>query len=309
MAMLNHLMTSWMKNKCLLVLTGPTAVGKTDLSLEIARTLNAEILSADARQFYKELQIGTAAPSKQILEAVKHHFVGHLSVQDYYNVAMFEQQALQLLQKLFQTSDYALLVGGSGLYIDTLCYGIDELPDPEPIVRLEIDNLYEKEGLSGLRKLLKQLDPDYYSSVDPANHKRIMRALEVCLATGKTFTELRTSNQKQRPFLIKKVVLNRPRQELFSRINQRVVEMIQAGLIEETISLHNMRHLNALNTVGYKELFFWLSNKWTLKTAIEKIKTSTRRYAKRQLTWFRRYEDAAFFHPSEKDKILDYLNA
>lgn len=307
--MLNLLTTSWMKNKCLLVLTGPTAVGKTELSLEIARLRNAEIISADARQFYRELQIGTAAPSKHTLEAVKHHFIQHLSVADYYNVAMFEQQALQLLDELFKTSDYALLVGGSGLYIDTLCYGIDELPDPDPVIRKDIHHLYEKEGLTGLRKLLLQLDPDYHARMDAANHKRIMRALEVCLATGKTYTELRTSNQKQRPFLIKKVVLDRPRQELFSRINQRVVEMIQAGLIEETISLYNMRHLNALNTVGYKELFDWLSNKWSLNTAIEKIKTNTRRYAKRQLTWFKRYDDAAFFHPSEKDKIMNYLNA
>ncbi len=305
--MLNRQTTSWMKNKCLLVLTGPTAVGKTDLSLEIANALNARILSADARQFYKELQIGTAAPSKHTLETVKHHFVQHLSVTDYYNVAMFEEQALQMLHKLFKSSDYALLVGGSGLYIDTLCHGIDELPDPDPDIRLNIHLLYEKEGLPGLRKLLQQLDPDYYASVDPANHKRIMRALEVCLTTGKTFTELRTNNQRQRPFSIKKVVLNRPRQELFSRINTRVDEMINAGLIEETLSLHNKRHLNALNTVGYKELFDWLSNKWTLHTAIEKIKTNTRRYAKRQMTWFRRYDDAKVFHPSEKEKILDYL--
>ncbi len=306
--LLNHQMTSWMKNKCLLVLTGPTAVGKTDLSIEIARAFKAEILSADARQFYRELQIGTAAPSKHTLKAVKHHFVQHLSVTDYYNVAMFEKQALQLLHKLFKSSDYALLVGGSGLYIDTLCRGIDDLPDPDPEIRLEIQQLHENEGLPGLRKLLKQLDPDYYASVDPANHKRIMRALEVCRATGKTFTELRTNNQKHRPFLIKKVVLNRPRQELFSRINERVGEMISAGLIEETISLHDKRHLNALNTVGYKELFEWLSNKWSLNTAIEKIRTNTRRYAKRQLTWFRRYDDAAFFHPSEEKKILDYLH-
>ncbi len=307
MAMLNPQTNSWMKNKCLLVLTGPTAVGKTDLSIELARTFNAEILSADARQFYRELQIGTAAPSQQTLEAVKHHFVGHLSVRDYYNVAMFEKQALELLRKLFQSSDYAMVVGGSGLYIDTLCFGIDELPDPDPAIRLEVHHLYAKEGLPGLRKRLRQVDPDYHARVDPANHKRIMRALEVCLATGKTFTELRTNNQKQRPFSIKKVVLHRSRQELFSRINKRVDEMITDGLIEETISLYDKRHLNALNTVGYKELFDWLSNKWSLHTAIEKIMTNTRRYAKRQQTWFRRYDDAAVFHPSEKEKILDYV--
>jgi tRNA dimethylallyltransferase len=295
-----------MKSKCLLVITGPTAAGKTDLSVDIAQTLDAEILSADARQFYRELHIGTASPSKDNLDAVKHHFVGHLSVSDYYNVAMFEKQALQLLTELFRKSDFALLVGGSGLYIDTVCYGIDELPDPDPAIRKKVHQLYAKEGLPGLRQLLHRVDPDYHSRVDTANHQRIMRALEVCLATGKSFTELRTNNQKQRPFSVKKVVLDLPRNELFARINTRANDMIAEGLIEECLGLYRMRHFNALNTVGYKELFDWLANKWSLKTAIEKIKTSTRRYAKRQMTWFKRYDDAAVFHPSEKEAIIDY---
>lgn len=296
-----------MKTKNLILITGPTAIGKTDLSLEIAQKLKAEILSADARQFYRELKIGTARPSDNVLQTVPHHFVGHLSVNDYYNVAMYEKQAIALLNELFRSSDYALLVGGSGLYIDTLCEGIDDMPDPDADSRKRVQQVFDKEGLEGIRAWLKQVDPAFYSMVDLANPKRIMRALEVYLSTGRQYSSLRTMKRKSRPFSIKKIVLDRPRVELFSRINQRVDEMVKAGLVEEALIHFRNRHLNALNTVGYKELFGWLSNQCPLAVSIEKIKTNTRRYAKRQLSWFKKYKDAARFHPNDIDAIMQFI--
>lgn len=296
-----------MKTKCLVLITGATATGKTELSIEIAKALKAEILSADARQFYRELKIGTATPPDHLLQAVPHHFIGHLSVKDYYNAAMYEKQAMALLQQLFTHCDHALLVGGSGLYIDALCQGIDDLPDPDEDSRRAVKQVFEEQGLEGLRAWLKQIDPAYYAMVDPANPKRIMRALEIFLASGKQFSTLRIGKQKKRPFKIKKIVLNRPRTELFARINQRVDEMIIDGLLEEALMHYRNRHLNALNTVGYKEIFDWMANRWSLPVAIEKIKTNTRRYAKRQLTWFKKYEDAAWLHPGDKEAILEFI--
>lgn len=298
-----------MKNKCLVVIAGPTAVGKTDLSISLAQKLNAAIVSSDARQFYREISIGTAAPSPNVLKAVPHYLIGHLSIFDYYNVSMFEKQALHTIEALFQHSDFALLVGGSGLYIDTLCHGIDEMPDPDPSIRKKVQELYENLGLTGIRQWLNRVDPKYHAEVDPANHKRILRALEIYLASGKPFSEFRTSKQTERPFKIVKILVNRPRQELFQRINARVVTMIKHGLIEEMLQLYPHRNLNALNTVGYKELFCWMSGRYPLYTAIEKIKTNTRRYAKRQLTWFNKSADYKTFEPQEVQKILDYINA
>ncbi len=300
-------MRTTFKDKTLIVLTGPTAVGKTDLSVDIAHELNTEILSADARQFYRELKIGTAAPEDFHLQKIKHHFVGHLSIFDYYNVSLFEQQALKVLETVFQKTDYAVLTGGSGLYIDTLCHGIDQLPDAEPEVRQRIKQVHAKEGIDGLRQWIKKIDPAYYRQVDLANPNRIKRGIEVFLSTGTPFSELRKKQYKERPFQIKRVIINREREELFSRINRRVDLMVEQGLIEEAIGLFRYRHLNALNTVGYKELFSWISNCWYLKTALEKIKTNSRRYAKRQLTWFKRYEDARWFHPDDKKEIMDYI--
>ena len=296
-----------MKTKNLILITGPTATGKTELSLDIAQKLKAEILSADARQFYRELKIGTARPPDDVLQTVPHHFIGHLSITDYYNVSMFEKQAIGLLESLFRTSDYALLVGGSGLYIDTLCEGIDDMPDPDADSRRKVRQVFEKEGLEGIRAWLKQVDPAHYAIVDLANPNRIMRALEVYLSTGKQYSSLRTNQQKDRPFAIKKIVLNRPREELFSRINQRVDEMVKAGLVEEALAHFRNRHLNALNTVGYKEIFDWLTNRWPLTMAVGKIKTNTRRYAKRQLTWFKKYKDAAYFHPNDTNAIMQFI--
>ncbi len=295
------------QSKTLIVLTGPTAVGKTALSIQLARHLQTEIISADARQFYKELTIGTAAPSASELSNTKHHFIGHLSVFDYYNVSLFEQQALSVIDGLFNSTDYVILTGGSGLYIDTLCRGIDPLPTVDLHIRGDIQDVFESGGVYGLRNWLKRIDPLYYNQVDLANPKRIMRGLEVFLQTGMPYSEHLKRHAAERPFKIIRIVLNRDRDDLFLRINARVVQMVRDGLIEEALSMFKHKHLNALNTVGYKELFAWLANEWPLNQAIEKIQTNTRRYAKRQLTWFKRYQDAGWFHPDDEEGILRFV--
>ncbi|MFO7978908.1 MAG: tRNA (adenosine(37)-N6)-dimethylallyltransferase MiaA [Bacteroidales bacterium] len=302
-------MTKNSAKKTLVVITGPTAVGKTNLSLDVAADLDAEIVSADARQFYRELVIGTAAPTARQLAQVPHHLVGHLSIHDYYNVSMFEEQTLGILHDIFLKTDYAVLTGGSGMYIDALCQGIDILPEADIDIRNHVKQYYQNNGLDALRTWLRNVDPVFYQQVDLANPNRIMRGVEVFLMTGQRFSELRIRKVAERPFTIKRVILNRDRQELYQRINLRVDEMMQQGLVEEVITFFNQRHLNALNTVGYKEIFAWLSGQWPLHLAVEKIKTNTRRYAKRQLTWFRRYEDAQWFAPDQKDQIMDYIRS
>ncbi len=288
----------------LLVITGPTAVGKTSVSIHIASKLHSQIVSADARQFYRELKIGTASPTAHELNKVPHHFIGHLSIHDTYNVARYADDALKLLNKLFQKHPVVVLTGGSGLYIDTLIHGIDDLPDPDPMARKEVKAFFEREGTEGLRRWLRQTDPLYYEMVDTANPNRMMRALETFLTTGQTFSSLRQNIGCDRAFRTLKIVLNRPREVLFDRINQRTSGMVKDGLVEEAWSLFAHRHCNALNTVGYKEIYAWLANQWNLPMAVEKIKTNTRRYAKRQLTWFKRYDDAYWFHPDELDEML-----
>jgi tRNA dimethylallyltransferase len=295
------------KNKLLVVITGPTAVGKTETSIRIAEKLNTGIISADARQFFKELKIGTAAPTPSELTRVKHYLAGHLSIFDYYNVSMFEQEALSALDEIFVKSDFAILTGGSGLYIDTLCRGIDAIPDTRPDIRNKVKDIYKSKGLQGLRKLLEKTDPEYFYEVDKANPNRMMRGLEVFYSTGEKFSDLRKRTSIQRPFSIRKIILNRPRQQLNERIYLRTQSMIREGLIEEAIRFFPVRHLNALNTVGYKELFAWMQNHWPLKVALEKISTNTRRYAKRQLTWFKKYDDARWFLPEEENQILNYI--
>jgi tRNA dimethylallyltransferase len=303
------LMTSTKTNsdKTLVVITGPTGVGKTSLSIEIAGQLQTEIVSADARQFYKELKVGTAAPTTQELAQVKHHFVGHLSVNDYYNVSLFEQEALTVIDNLFLTHDYVVLTGGSGLYIDAICRGFDDIPSVDVDSRNRVEQVHQHEGMDALRLWLKSIDPAFYLQVDLANPNRIKRAIEVFLSTGKRFSELRTNSIRPRPFNIKVIVVDRPRKELFESINKRVDQMVANGLIEEALQFFRKQHLNALNTVGYKEIFDWLAGTYTLKEAIEKIKTNSRRYAKRQITWFKRYPEAQWMHPDDLEGILSII--
>jgi tRNA dimethylallyltransferase len=278
-------------NKELIVIAGPTAVGKTSYAIELAQKYQTEILSADSRQFYRELQIGTAAPSKEELAAAPHHFIGNLSIHDYYNVSIYEQEAMLLINKLFQKHDKLIVVGGSGLYIDALCYGIDELPDADESLRSEIKRRFTEEGIEYLQKEVERLDPEFYKVVDQNNHKRLQRALEVCLATGKTYSSQRTNKKKSRPFKIQKLVLNMERELLYERINKRVDLMMEAGLLDEVKSLLAFRELNALKTVGYTELFRYLDGDISLEQAVTDIKTNSRRYSKRQVTWFKRYDD------------------
>jgi tRNA dimethylallyltransferase len=293
------------KDKTLLVIAGPTAVGKTALSIELAKILDTCILSADSRQFYKELKIGTATPSQKELSEVQHYFMGHLSIHDYYNVSMYENQALEILHEKFKHHDTVIACGGSGLYIDTLCHGIDNLPDPDPTLRKHLNSLYLQGDINILLNQLKELDPEYYLIVDKNNPKRIMRALEVCLQTNQTYTSMRKSQEKLRDFHMLKYCLTLPREILYQRINERTDQMMVSGLLEEAKALYDYRHLNALNTVGYKELFDFFDGKYSLDESIEKIKTHTRRYAKRQITWFKRDESYQAISPQElREKYL-----
>ena len=293
--------------KYLIVIAGPTAVGKTDVAIRLAKEWKTEIISADSRQFYNEISIGTAKPDQRQLNEVKHHFVGHLSIHDYYNVSRFENEALQLINNLFLKHDFVFMVGGSGLYIDAVCRGIDDFPDPEPEYRNYLKGIYQDDGIAKLREMLIAKDPEYFASVDINNPNRLLRALEVCHTTGKKFSDQRLNNSKKRDFRIVKIGLNLPRPELFTRVELRVDQMIEKGLVEEVKSLLTYRHLNALNTVGYKEIFEYLDSKITLQQAIVNIKTNTRRYAKRQLTWFNRANDYTWFEPSQLNEITNYL--
>lgn len=295
--------------KTLVVIAGPTASGKTDVAIEVARYYNTEIISADSRQFYKEIPIGTAAPDKNKCSLVKHHFVGTRSVFDDYNVSQFEKDVLFLLQKKFKQNSVMVMAGGSGMYIDAVCNGIDELPDPDEEIRKELNITLATQGIKALQQQLKLLDSVYYLQVDLQNPKRLMRAIEVCLQTGKRFSDLRKNKPASRNFNIIKIGLSLPRKTLYSRINQRTDNMIKNGWLEEAHAVYPYKHLNSLNTVGYKELFNYLSGEWTLETAIEKIKISTRRYAKRQLTWFNRDKNIHWFLPDEIEQILALINS
>jgi len=283
----------------LIVITGPTAVGKTSVAIEVAKSLRTEIISCDSRQMYREMRIGTAVPTEEELAIVPHHFIGNLSIHDYYNVSMFEQECLQLLNKLFSKYPTVVMTGGSGLYIDALCKGIDDFPTVDPEIRKTVTGWFETEGIEYLRRQLKMLDPEHYAMVDLRNHKRIMKAIEVSLQTGKPYSSFLTAQEQKRPFNIEKIVLNRPREELFERINNRTTQMMKEGLLEEAEALYPYRHLNALNTVGYKELFAYMDGQYDLDTAVELIRRNTRRYAKRQLTWFARDKEMIWRHPEE----------
>ncbi len=294
-------------DKTLIVITGPTAVGKTQLCLDIARHFDIPIINADSRQIYKELSIGTAKPTDAEMQGIKHYFVGTLSLHDYYSASIFEQQVLELLDRLFLTSDYALISGGSMMYIDAVCDGIDDIPTIDDITREKMKKRLDEEGLERLCEELQRLDPDYYEIVDRKNPKRVVHALEICTMTGKTYTSFRKREKKIRPFRIIKIGLNRDREELYHRINIRVDQMMQQGLLKEAENVYRLKDLNALNTVGYKEIFNYLEGRWPLEEAVERIKGNTRRYARKQLTWYKKDPNILWFHPDQKEEIINYI--
>jgi tRNA dimethylallyltransferase len=296
-------------NPLLIVITGPTAVGKTALAIELATTFITEILSADSRQFYKEMKIGTGAPTQVELQTVPHHFIGHISIKDGYNVSRFEEDTLNVLNRLFTRYHQAILTGGSGLYINAVCHGIDDLPDADNELRIVLKELYHNEGIEALQDKLKELDPEYLNEVDRSNPKRLLRAIEVCLNTGVTYSSLRKNKPKPRKFKYIKIGLTLDRKELYKRINHRVDRMIDEGFLAEAKTLYGDRQLNALNTVGYKELFDHIEGKMSIEEAVEKIKTNTRRYAKRQLTWFRKDPEISWFHPDDLAGMMDFIKA
>lgn len=297
------------KKKYLVVVLGPTGIGKTDLSIKLAQKFNTSIISCDSRQFYKELKIGVAAPDEQQLATVKHHFIGNISIHDYYNVSKFEFEVLDKLDELYKEVDLVIMTGGSGLYIDAVCDGIDDLPDIDEEIRNSLIHKAETEGVETLRFELKRLDPEYYEKVDLRNKNRILRALEVCIMTGQPYSSFRTRNKKTRNFEIIKIGLNIDRQELYDRIDKRVDIMLEDGLIEEARTYFPNKNLNALNTVGYKELFDYFEDKYPLEEAIRLIKRNSRHYAKRQLSWFGRYDDITWFSPKQESEIVDFVKS
>ena len=297
-----------MRGKKLIVLTGPTAVGKTAVSLDIAKHFGIPVINADSRQIFKELKIGTARPTEEEMQEVKHYFVGTLGIEDYYSASLYEQQVLELLEKEFQSHDYALLSGGSMMYIDAVCDGIDDIPTIDDNTRALMKQRLKDEGLEALVEELKRLDPEYYEIVDRQNPRRVVHALEICVMTGQTYTSFRKRSKKERPFRIIKIGLDRPREELYNRINARVDQMMSDGLLDEVKALYPKKDLNALNTVGYKELFDYLDGRWPLEEAVERIKGNTRRYARKQLTWYKKDEQIRWFHPDDKQAIINYIS-
>ena len=296
-----------MSIKTLYIVAGPTAVGKTHFAIQLAQLLQTEIISADSRQFFKEMTIGTAVPSAAELNSIPHHFIQHLSIHENYNVHKFEMDALKKIDELFLKYDSVVVVGGSGLYLNALAYGIDDLPDPSENTRTKLDDLYRIEGIEGLQILLKKLDPVFYKQVDLQNSKRLKRALEVCITTGKPYSEQRLGKKKKRNFNIKWIGLKQDRAILNTRINLRVDKMIEEGLLNEVRELYPLQDLNALNTVGYKEFFLWLNKKESYEWAVEKVKTNSRRFAKRQMTWFNKNEDIYWVNVEDID-VSQVLN-
>jgi tRNA dimethylallyltransferase len=298
-----------LNKKNLIVIAGPTAIGKTALGIQLAKQFHTDIISADSRQFFKEMSIGTAKPSAAEMQDIKHHFIDSHSITETYNVGKYETEAIALLDQLFQTKDIVIMVGGSGLYIDAVCKGFDELPEADEAIRMKINTMLQNEGIESLQNLLKELDPVYYSQVDLNNPQRLCRALEVCLTSGKPYSTLREGKTRKRNFEIIKIGLNTSRDVLYSRINQRVDEMMAHGLLDEVKKLLPFKDSNALQTVGYKEIFDHLENNTDLKTAIELIKQNTRKFAKRQLTWFKRDTEMKWFEPDQAKEIIDYIDS
>lgn len=296
--------------KTLITLQGPTGVGKTELSLRLAEFFDTCILNADSRQVYRDIPIGTAAPTEAERQRVPHYFVGMLALDDYYSAAQYESDVLQLLNdEVFPQKDVAILSGGSMMYIDAVCKGIDDIPTIDAETREMMRERYEREGLEPLAEELRLLDPDYYAECDIRNPKRVVHALEICYMTGRTYTSFRVRRKAHRPFRIIKVGLQREREELYDRINRRVDCMMQDGWLDEARRVLPFRHCNSLNTVGYKELFKYLDGEWELDFALEKIRRNTRVYSRKQMTWFRRDEEVRWFHPEDENGILDYLQA
>ncbi len=293
----------------LIVILGPTGIGKTDLSIEIAQEFNTEIISSDSRQVYKELKIGTAVPTEDQLSKVKHHFIGNKSIYDYYNASMFELEVLDTLKELFRKNNQVVMTGGSGMYINAVCNGIDELPTIDLKLRNDLIKKYEEEGLESLRLQLKMLDPISYEKIDLKNPKRILKALEVTIQSGKPYSSFLTELKKERDFNILKIGLQREREELYERINIRVDQMVEEGLIEEAKIYYKDRQLNSLNTVGYKELFECFEGKITQEKAIELIKRNSRHYAKRQISWFSRDKEIVWFHPEKKENMIEFIKS
>jgi tRNA dimethylallyltransferase len=294
-------------NNYLIVLLGPTAVGKTDVSIDLARHFNCEIISADSRQFFTEMRIGTAVPSELQLETIRHHFIRFLSIEDYYSSSLFERDVLNLLPDQFSRNNIILMSGGSGLYIDAVCEGIDDIPDVDSLIRNKYIDKYKEEGIEGLRVALKLLDPEHYTKVDLKNYKRIIRALEICETTGRPYSSFLKKQKRERDFGIIKIGLERPREELYQRINSRVDEMIALGLEDEARQLYDFRNLNALNSVGYKEFFDVVDGKISREKAIELIKRNTRRYAKRQMTWWGKDKEIRWFHPDSLQDVIKHI--
>lgn len=296
-----------MKHHYLIIIAGPTAIGKTGVALELAKKLGTEIISCDSRQIYRELRIGTAVPSDEQLKEVKHHFIHNKSIHEYFNASMFETEVNELLNNLFQKYNTVIMSGGTGLYIDAVCKGIDDLPEIDPEIRDHLAERLKTEGIENLRRDLKILDPEYYKTVDLKNAKRLLKALEVAVMTGKPYSSFLTNPVKQRPYKTIMIGLDVNRDELYNMINRRVDVMIESGLVEEAQNLYDYRHLNALNTVGYKEMFDYNEGKTSLDEAIDLIKRNTRKYARRQLTWFRKYEDMKWFQPLQVNEILKFI--
>lgn len=294
-----------MKEKTLIVVTGPTGVGKTEATLRLAEHFGVPVINADSRQIFSEIPIGTAAPTAAQQARVRHYFVGNHHLEDYYSASLFEEDVLKLINE--SSSKVSLLSGGSMMYIDAVCKGIDDIPTIRPEVRQEMMQLLEKEGLAKMCELLHEWDPEHWTVVDQSNPRRVIHALEICKQTGRTYTSFRSNTIKERPFNIIKIGLNRDRDTLYQRINQRVLQMIDDGMIEEAQRVYPKRMLNSLNTVGYKELFEYLDGLTTLDEAIFKIQSNTRRYARKQLTWYKRDQEMTWFSPDNIEEILNYL--
>lgn len=306
-----------MNKKYLIVILGPTAVGKTSVAIEVAKELDSEIISADSRQFFKEMNIGTAKPNKEELKTVKHYFINSLSIEDEYNVGMYEKDTLKVLDAIFKKKHLAILVGGSGLYINAVCNGFDDVPPADKKIRAQLENIYKEKGIEALRALLKEHDEEYYKKIDLLNPHRLIRAIEVCMVTGKKYSDLRKKDKgdrlpviSNRPFEAIKIGLRMEREKLYERINTRVNEMMNKGLLEEVRSLAPLRStgkLNSLQTVGYKELFDFIDGKIELTRAIELIKQNTRNFAKRQMTWFRKDDTIKWFDADDRESIMQFI--